>query len=323
MNTMRWRWLALAFVALLPANAAAQAYPSRTIRVIVPFPPGGTSDILGRLLAAQVSPRVNQQFIIDNRPGASGGIGAELAAKAPPDGYSLLLADVGSLLINQVLNSKAPFDMVRDFAAVGTLTYSPHLFCVHPSVPVKNVPELVAMAKKRPGGLNYASSPASAPYLAGAMFAQRAGIKWEFITGRGGAQSAMDVVSGQADVLLLGMLQTIPHVKSGRLKLLAVSSAERIASLPETPTVAEAGYPGFVTGSWQGMFAPAGTAADVVAKLNAEFVRALGIAEVKEKLGAQGTEPLGATPAASAKFVQEERDRFAKIVRDAGISSAQ
>jgi tripartite-type tricarboxylate transporter receptor subunit TctC len=309
-------------VALAAASGAhAQTWPSKPIRIVVPFPPGGTSDILARIIGNEVSQRFGQQIVVDNRPGASGGIGAGIVAKSPADGYTLLLADVGSLLINQVLSTKAAFDLVRDFSPVTMLTYSAHLLCVHPNVPASTVPQLVALAKKRPGGLSYASSPASAPYLAGVLFAQRAGIKWEIITGRGGAQSAMDVVTGQADAVLLGMLQTLPHVKSGRLKLLAVSSEKRAATLPDTPAVAET-FPGFVTGSWQGLLAPAGTPADVVSRLHAEVTRALAVPDVKEKLASQGTDALGSTSADAARFLSEERDRIARIVREGGIKMA-
>lgn len=309
-------------IALAAASGAyAQAYPNKPIRIVVPFPPGGTSDILARLIGNEVSQRIGQQVLVDNRPGASGSIGAGIVAKSPADGYTLLLADVGSLLINQVLSAKPTFDLVRDFSPVTMLTYSAHLFCVHPNVPANTVPQLVALARKRPGGLSYASSPASAPYLAGVLFAQRAGITWEIITGRGGAQSAMDVVTGQADAVLLGMLQTMPHVKSGRLKLLAVSSEKRVASLPDTPAVAET-FPGFVTGSWQGLLTPAGTPADVMSRLHVEVTRALAVPEVKERLASQGTDALGSTGADAARFLSEERDRFARIVREGGIKMA-
>jgi tripartite-type tricarboxylate transporter receptor subunit TctC len=244
-------------------------------------------------------------------------IGAEVAARAQPDGYTLLLSDVGSLLIAQTLHPKPPFDLTRDFAPVMLVSYSPHLFCTHPSVPVASVAELIVLARRRPGALNYASSPAGAPYLAGLMFAHRTGIRWAYITGRGGAQSVMDVVSGQADVLFNGMLATLPHVKSGRLRLLAVTSGERAASLPDTPTVAES-LPGFVTGSWQGMLAPAGTPPEIVAKLHAEIARILAVPDIKEKLAAQGTAALAALPADAGRFLRDERDRLTRLMRETG-----
>jgi tripartite-type tricarboxylate transporter receptor subunit TctC len=255
--------------------------------------------------------------IVESRPGAAGAIGADVVAKSAPDGYTLLLSDVGSLLIIQVLYPKTTFDLTRDFAAVTTVSYSPHLLCVHPNVPVSTVPQLIALAKKRPGALNFASSPAGAPYLAGVQFAHRTGIRWEYITGRGGAQSVMDVMTGQADVLFNGMLATLPPVKSGKLRLLAVSSEKRNPALPDTPTVAET-LPGFLTGSWQGVLALAGTPPELVARLQAELARILHTPDMKERLQQQGADPIGSPPAESAKFLRDERDRFTKLVRETG-----
>jgi tripartite-type tricarboxylate transporter receptor subunit TctC len=305
------------WAAALAVPTAAQVYPAKPIRIVVPFPPAGTSDILSRLFGPKITERFGQQVLVENRPGAAGGIGAEAVMRSAPDGYTLLLTDVGSLLINQILNPKAPFDLTRDFASIMLISYSPHLLCVHPSVPAATVPQLIAVAKKRPGGLNYASSPAGAPYLAGLAFAHRTGVKWEYITGRGGAQSVMDVMTGQADVLFNGMLATLPPVKAGKLKLIAVTSEKRNAALPDTPTVAES-LPGFLTGSWQGVLAPAGTPPDVVTKLHAEFARVIALPDIKERLHAQGADPLGSAPAESARFLRDERDRFTKLVKETG-----
>ena len=187
------RWLLVLAPLLLCGGTLAQGYPSRPIRIVVPFPPGGTSDILSRLTGPRLTEKWGQPVIVESRPGAAGAIGADVVAKSAPDGYTLLLSDVGSLLIIQVLYPKTTFDLTRDFAAVTTVSYSPHLLCVHPNVPVSTVPQLIALAKQRPGALNFASSPAGAPYLAGVQFAHRTGIRWEYITGRGGAQSVMDM----------------------------------------------------------------------------------------------------------------------------------
>jgi tripartite-type tricarboxylate transporter receptor subunit TctC len=314
------------FLAFLAATLAgplavscviAQPYPAKPIRIVVPFPPGGTSDILSRLVGPRLTEKWGQPVIVESRPGAAGAIGAEVVAKSAPDGYTLLLSDVGSLLIIQVLYPKTTFDLTRDFAAVTTVSYSPHLLCVHPNVPVSTVPQLIALAKQRPGALNFASSPAGAPYLAGVQFAHRTGIRWEYITGRGGAQSVMDVMTGQADVLFNGMLATLPPVKSGRLRLLAVSSEKRNPALPDTPTVAES-LPGFLTGSWQGVLAPAGTPPELVARLQAELARILHTPDMKERLQQQGADPIGSPPAESAKFLRDERDRFTNLVKETG-----
>jgi len=298
------------------AVQAQQTYPSRPIRIVVPFPTGGTSDILSRLIGPKLTERWGQPVVVESRPGAAGAIGVDVVAKSAPDGYSLVLSDVGVWVILPVLYPKTPYGL-QDFAPITTISYSPHLLCVHPNVPVTTVPQLIALAKKRPGQLNYASSPAGAPYLAGLQFAHRTGIQWEYITGRGGAQSIMDVMTGQADVLFNGMLATLPPVKFGKLRLIAVSSEKRHPALPDTPAVAEF-LPGFLTGSWQSILAPARTPPEVVAALNAEIARILSTADMKERLQAQGADPIGTPPAESARFLRDELDRFTKLVKETG-----
>jgi len=298
------------------AVQAQQTYPSRPIRIVVPFPTGGTSDILSRLIGPKLTERWGQPVVVESRPGAAGAIGVDVVAKSAPDGYSLVLSDVGVWVILPVLYPKTPYGL-QDFAPITTISYSPHLLCVHPNVPVTTVPQLIALAKKRPGQLNYASSPAGAPYLAGLQFAHRTGIQWEYITGRGGAQSIMDVMTGQSDVLFNGMLATLPPVKFGKLRLIAVSSEKRHPALPDTPAVAEF-LPGFLTGSWQSILAPARTPPEVVAALNAEIARILSTADMKERLQAQGADPIGTPPAESARFLRDELDRFTKLVKETG-----
>ncbi|MGH8641158.1 MAG: Bug family tripartite tricarboxylate transporter substrate binding protein [Burkholderiales bacterium] len=307
--------LALASLSLCTV-VLAQSYPAKPIRIVVPFPPGGTSDILARLIGPKLTEKWGQQVVIDSRPGAAGAIGHELVAKSAPDGYSLVLSDVGPVVIVPILYPKTPYGL-QDFAPVTIVSYSPHLLCVHPNVPVSTVPQLIALAKKRPGALNYASSPAGAPYLAGLQFAHRTGIKWEYITGRGGAQSILDVMTGQADVLFNGMLATLPPVKSGKLKLVAVSGEKRHASLPDTPAVAEF-LPGFLTGSWQAIYAPARTPPDVVAALSTEIKRIIFTPEMKERLQTQGADPLGGSSAESTKFLRDELGRFTRLVQETG-----
>jgi tripartite-type tricarboxylate transporter receptor subunit TctC len=318
MWTFRILLCAMAVLASWTAQAQ-QAFPAKPIRIIVPFPPGGTSDILSRLIGPKLTERWGQSVIVESRPGAAGAIGHELVAKSPPDGYTLVLSDVGPLVIVPVLFPKTPYG-VQDFAPITIVSYSPHLLCVHPNVPVSTVSQLIALAKQRPGALNYASSPAGAPYLAGLQFAHRTGIKWEYITGRGGAQSMMDVMTGQADVLFNGMLATLPPVKAGKLKLIAVSGEKRHASLPETPAVAEF-LPGFLTGSWQAILAPARTPPEVVATLNTEVARVLFTPEMKERLQAQGADPIGTPAAESAKFLSDELGRFTKLVKETGYKA--
>ena len=307
----------LAFVC--SAAQAQQAYPSRPIRIVVPFPPGGTSDILSRLIGPKLTEKWGQPVIVESRPGAAGAIAMEVVAKSAPDGYTMVLTDVGTLVILPVLYPKTTYG-IQDFAPITTISFSPHLLCVHPNVPASTVPQLIALAKKRPGAFNYASSPAGAPYLAGLQFAHRTGIQWEYITGRGGAQSIMDVMTGQADVLFNGMLATLPPVKSGKLRLIAVTGEKRHASLPDTPAVAEF-LPGFLTGSWQGLLAPARTPPEVVATLNAEVARVLFTPEMRERMQAQGADPIGTSAAESTKFLRDELGRFTKLVKETGYKA--
>ena len=299
-------------------QAVAQTYPVKPIRAIVPYPPGGTSDILARMIGAKLTESWGQQVIADNRTGAGGNIGAELVARAAPDGYTLLLTDIGNLVTSSILYSKLPFDVLRDFAPVITVSYSPHLLATHPSVPVKTTKELIALAKARPGKLNYATGLGGTPHLAGLMFAQRTGINWVYIPTKGGAQSTYAVATGDGDVLFLGILQTLAHISTGKLKLIATSSEQRLANLPDAPTVAET-LPGFVTGSWQGILAPARTPPDVINRLNGEVTRILKLPDVRELLVSQGTTPLATGPQETGRWLAAEKERWTKVVRDSGF----
>jgi tripartite-type tricarboxylate transporter receptor subunit TctC len=299
--------------------ASAQNYPTKTIRIIVPYPAGGTSDILARLLSAKLNDVFGQTLIVDNRPGANGNIGADLVAKSPPDGYTLLLADLGALTISPSIY-KLPFDVVKDFAPVTMVTYSPHLLAVHPAVPVKTVKELVALAKSKPGLLNFAvSGIGGAPHLAGVAFEAQTGVKWTYIPYKGGSDAIIGLASGQADAIFNGMLATYPHVKSGKLKLIAVSSSKRVASIPDVPTVAEAGLKDFETGSWQGVVAAAGTPKDIVGRLNGEISRILGTPDMKENLAKQGAEVYTMTPEQLGNWLKTEIDKWAKVVKAANL----
>ncbi|HTD89019.1 MAG TPA: tripartite tricarboxylate transporter substrate binding protein [Burkholderiales bacterium] len=304
--------------AVLPAQA--QTWPAKPIRVVVPYPSGGTSDILARMVGQKLTEAWSQQIIVDSRPGANGNIGTEITVRAPPDGYTFLLTDVGNLMISPSTFAKLPFDPVRDLAPVGMVSYSPHLLTVHPSVPVKNVQELIALAKKNPGKLNYPTALGGAPHLAGLAMQNRSGVNWVYIPTKGGSQSLMTVATGEGDLLFLGMLQTLPHVKNGRVKVIAISSEKRDPALPDTPTVAETrGFEGFFTGSWQGILGPAKLPADIVNKFNGELRRVLALQDVKDKLGTQGTVPLIMTPQETGKFLLAEKDRWAKVVKDSGF----
>ena len=313
--------LAAALVAAsVPFSAAqAQQYPNKPIRIIVPFAAGGTSDILARAIGPHLTNAWNQPVIVENRTGANGMVGAEYVAKSAPDGYTLFLSDMGALTINPSVY-QSPFDPVKDFSPVIMVSYSPHVLAVHPSVPVNTVKELIAYAKANPGKLNFANSgTGGAPHLAGVEFAQRTGINWTYIPYKGGSQAVTDVVAGNANVLFNGMLATWPSVTSGRLRALAISSPQRLAAAPDTPTVAEQGLPGFETGSFQGIVGPAGIAKNVVARLNGELVRVLNTADMKERLAKLGTEVRAGTPESFGTWLGTEQAKWAKVVRESGV----
>jgi tripartite-type tricarboxylate transporter receptor subunit TctC len=312
--------VALLAGAFAAPEAGAQAYPSKPIRIIVPFPPGGTSDILTRLIGAELTKSWGQQILPDSRPGANGNIGVELLARSAPDGYTLVLMDVGNLTTSPVVFAKLPFDIARDLAPVAMISYSPHLLSIHPAVPARSVKELIALAKQRPGKLTYATGFGSALHFAGLLFEQRAGIKWLTVPGKGGTQSMLMVITGECDVLFLGMLQSVMHAKSGKVRALAVSSEKRDPSLPDVPTVGETpGLEGFVTGSWQGVLAPARTPPDIIAKLNAEMTRITLSPDIRDKLASQGTAPLPMSPPEFGKWLADQTGRWAKLVKDTGF----
>jgi tripartite-type tricarboxylate transporter receptor subunit TctC len=311
--------LAALAASAMAATASAQSYPAKGVRIIVPYPPGGTSDILARLLSAKLNEAFAQTVIVDNRPGANGNIGADMVAKAPPDGYLMLLADLGALAISPSIY-KLPFDPVRDFAPVTMVAYSPHILVVHPSVPAKTPKDLIALARSQPGKLNFAnSSIGGPPHLAGVAFAEEAGIKWTYIPYKGGAEAIIGIASGGSDVTFNGMLATYPHVKSGKLKILAVSSAKRVSSIPDVPTVAESAVKGFETGSWQGVVAPAGTPKEIVARLNAEITKAFSTTDMKENLARQGAEVYPMTPDQLGSWLRSEIAKWGKVVKAANL----
>ncbi len=319
MRTLIRCMLTILAALVVPAPVSAQSWPSKTIKLIVPYPPGGTSDILARALAPGITAALGQAVIIENKPGATGNVGADFVAKSPPDGYTLLLADIGSLAISPSVFASLPFDPVKDFAPVVMIAYSPHLLAVHPSVAAKDVKELVALAKAQPNSLNFAvSGIGGANHLAGVDFAMRAGIKWTYIPYKGGSQAITDVIGGQAQVLFNGMLATYPYVKDGKLKVLAISSAKRFAAAPEIPTVAESGMPGFETGSWQGIVAPALTPVEIVNKLHATVTAILATPEMRDRLDKAGAEVRPQTPAQFGAFIREEKARWAKVVKESG-----
>jgi tripartite-type tricarboxylate transporter receptor subunit TctC len=306
-----------ATLCLAPA-AIAQAWPSKPIRIIVPYPPGGSSDIIARAISKPLSEALKQTVIIENKPGANGNTGTDFVAKSAADGHTFLLCDVGALAITASVYSKLPFDPSKDLRGVTMLAYSPHLLVVHPSVPASNLAELVALSHKQP--LNFAvTAIGSAPHVAGVAVERATGAKWTYIPYKGGSQAIGDTVAGQTQVLMNGMLATLPFVESGKLKVIGVSKAKRAPLLANVPTIAEQGVKGFESGTWQGVLVPAGTPTAVVNKLNAELITIIRSPEVRERLVSQGAEVYTMTPAEFTQFFERERKTWATVVAQGGI----
>ena len=312
------RRLACAAFALLATSAVhAQDWPSKTLRIVVPYPPGGSSDIIARAIAQPLSDALKQTVVVENKPGANGNTGTDFVAKSN-DGHTLLLCDTGALAITASVYDKLPFDPSKDLRGVTMLAYSPHLLVVHPSVQASNLKELVALSKKEK--LNFAvTAIGSAPHVAGVAVEKATKADWVYIPYKGGAQAIGDTVAGQTQVLMNGMLATLPHVQAGKLKVIGVSKATRVALLPQVPTIAEQGVAGFESGTWQGLLVPANTPPAVLARLNAELIRIIRSPEVQERLASQGAEVVTMTPAEFTAFFERERKQWAAVVAQGGI----
>ncbi len=311
----------VAVLAFLAGSVAAQPYPSKSVRVISGFPPGSGADITARVIGVKLYEATGQQFFVENRPGAGSNIAAEVAAKSAPDGYTLFIGTVANT-INATLYSKLPFDFVRDFAPVALTTAAPNVLVVHPSVPARSVKELVALAKSRPGQLNFASAgTGTAPHLSGELFNAMAGVKMTHIPYKGSPPAVIDLVAGSVDVMFSPASTVLPHVKSGRLRALAVTTAARLLSLPELPTVAESGLKGYETITWFGFVAPAKTPPAIVTRLNAEIVKALALPDVRSQFELQGIEILGGTPERFADYIREEIAKWARVIRLSGAKA--
>jgi tripartite-type tricarboxylate transporter receptor subunit TctC len=312
--------VAAALGATLAAGSAlaADPWPSRPLKIVVPYPPGGSSDIIARSISVPLSEALKQPVIVENRPGANGNLGADLVAKGPTDGYTVLLCDVGALSISPSVYTRLSFDPSKDLRGVTMLAYSPHLLVVHPSVKANNLQELIALSKK--DDLNFAvTASGSAPHLAGVALERAVGAKWTYVPYKGGSQSISDTVAGQTQILMNGMLATLPFVQGGKLKVLAVSKGSRMPLLPNVPTIAEQGVPGFESGTWQGVMASRNTPDAVVQKLNQELIRVIRSPEVRSRLAGQGAEVVTMAPAELEAFFNKERTRWAKVVKEADI----
>lgn len=313
--------IALAAATTLPLAAAAQNYPTKPITIVVPFAAGGTTDILARLVGQHLSTELGQPVVVENKAGAGGNIGAAYAAKAPADGHTLFMGTVGTHAINASLYKKLPYDPVKDFAPLSRVAMVPNLLVAHPSQPFKTVQEMIAYAKANPGKINFGSpGNGSSPHLSGELFKSLAKVDMVHVPYKGSAPAVSDLLGNQIAIMFDNLPSVIPHVRAGKLRAIAISTAKRSADLPDVPTIAEAGVPGYEATSWFGMFAPAATPVPVLAKISTALGKVLAKAEVKKKIDDQGGEPANETPAQFADFIQKESLKWGKVVKESGAS---
>jgi tripartite-type tricarboxylate transporter receptor subunit TctC len=318
--TQTWRHRALAVVTACMASVAfAQSYPNHAIRLVVPFPAGGTTDILARAAAQKLTETLGQSVVVDNRPGAGGNIGSELVAKAAPDGYTLLMGTVGTHAINPSLYTKMPYDHIKDFVPVVLVAGVPNVLVVNPSLPINSVADLIKLAKAKPGTINFASSGSGTSiHLSGELFKTMAGVDMTHVPYKGSAPALQDLMGGQVQIMFDNLPSSLALIKAGKLRAIAVTSLKRAPALPDVPTIAESGLPGFEASSWFGILAPAGTPAPIVAKINAEVNKWLQSPDAKEQLLAQGAEAAGGSPEQFVAHIRAETDKWAKVVKASG-----
>lgn len=312
--------VAIAATLLGAAPAAqAQAWPAKPIRLVVPFPPGGGTDLIARETAQRVGAATGWTFVIENRPGAGGNLGVDVAAKAAPDGYTIVLGQTSNLAINPTLYAKMPYDPLKDLAPIVLVANAPLVMVTGMGTPHKTLADAVAAAKAKPGSLNFASpGNGTVAHLTSELFQKAAGIETQHVPYKGAAQALTDVISGTVDLYMSSVPTLLGQIKQGKLRPLAVTSAKRVDDLPNVPTINESGYKGFDAVTWFGLLAPAGTPRDVIAKLNAEFNKALQNPELRKKLGDEGADPAGGTPEQFAALIRDEIPRWGKVVRDSG-----
>ncbi|MGZ5261337.1 MAG: Bug family tripartite tricarboxylate transporter substrate binding protein [Burkholderiales bacterium] len=321
MRRSKLRALVAAIAIGLTCGASAQSFPVKPVRLIVPFPPGGGTDVVSRMLGQKLTEMWGQQVIIDNRPGASMMIGHELGAKAPPDGYTLVMSS-NNHTINPSVYKTIPYDTVKDFAPVTLIGTSPLVLVVHPSLPVRTTKELIALAKSKKGELTYASSGSGGPlHMAGELFKLRAGVDMTHVPYKGSGPAETDLVGGHVQVLFAGPVSASGHIKAGKMKPLAVTSLKRSRTFPNLPTISEEALPGYEAGIWWGLLAPAATPREVINKLHADFVKVLQMPDTQQKLLSQGGEPVGSTPEQFQKMIVTEIAQWAKVVKAANIKA--
>ncbi|MBL8382540.1 MAG: tripartite tricarboxylate transporter substrate binding protein [Burkholderiales bacterium] len=312
-------FLAAILLAAAAGSALAQAWPTRPVRILVGFPAGQATDVLARIAAQRMSDATGQQFFVENRPGASGNIAFEMAARAAPDGYTLLMASSGTAAINPSLYAKLPFDITRDFAPVILMADIPQLLVVNPGLPVRNVRELIDYAKVRPGRIDYASGGSGLTnHLIMEMFKSATGLRLVHIPYRGGPPALTDLIAGQVSLMFETTVGALPHVRAGKLRALAISRAKRSSGAPDVPTVAESGVPGFDAAAWISMMAPAATPREIILRVNGEINKSLTTAEMRERLTGMGADPIGGTPEEFGAFHKAELAKWAKVVKDSG-----
>jgi tripartite-type tricarboxylate transporter receptor subunit TctC len=310
------------FGLVVATHAVAQTYPARPIRVVVPFPPGGAVDFYARVVQAPLSEMLGQQVVIDNKAGASGMIGAEIVAKAPSDGYTLLLGNIASLAINVGIYAKMPYDPAKDFTPIIRTVDVNYVLVVHPSVPVKTVPELIAYAKANPGKLSYGSAGSgSLPHLGMELFKAQTGTDVVHVPYKGGGPMVTDLLGGSIQLVIADQANLMPHVTAGKLRALAVATPKRSANAPDLPTIGESGVPGYEATAWQGLVGPPGLPADVVKRLNEAFNSVQALPAVREKLLGGGLDPIGGTPDEFGRFIRAEIAKWSKIAKDVGAKA--
>jgi tripartite-type tricarboxylate transporter receptor subunit TctC len=314
-----FRWMLGGLLACIALGALGQGYPNRPIKLIVPFPAAGTTDILARAVAQKLTESMGQSVVVDNRPGAGGNIGADVVAKSAPDGYTLLMGTVGTHAINPALYAKMPYDHIKDFVPVVLVAGVPNVLVVNPALPVNSVADLIKLAKDKPGSVNFASSGSGTSiHLSGELFKTMAGVDMTHVPYKGSSPALTDLMGGQVQVMFDNLPSSLALIKSGKLRAIAVTSMTRAPALPNVPTLNESGLPGFEASSWFGVLAPAGTPAPVIAKINAEVNKWLQSSDAREKLLAQGAEAAGGSPEQFAAFIRSESDKWAKVVKASG-----